>query len=61
MNKKKLETWVWVLIYGGMLGASFGWFTQSSSAALGWTLIVAGGVVAAIGVLLIFVRARLGP
>jgi hypothetical protein len=61
MTKKKLEAWVWVLIYGGMLGASFGWFIQPRSAALGWTLMVAGGVVAAIGVVLIFVRARLGP
>ena len=61
MTKKKLETWVWVLIYGGMLGASLGWFLQSSSPALGWTVLVAGGLLAAIGVALIFVRARSGP
>jgi hypothetical protein len=61
MTTKKLDTWVWVLIYGGMLGFGLGWFTQSRSPALGWVIISAGGVAAAIGVLLIFIRSRRGP
>jgi hypothetical protein len=61
MTTKKLDTWVWVLIYGGMLGLSLGWFTHSRSPALGWTMIAAGGVAAAFGVLLVFMRSRMGP
>ena len=61
MTKDKLEILVWVLIYGGLLGASLGWFMQPRSDALAWTLIAAGGTVAAIGVVLIFVRSRMGP
>ena len=61
MRKDKLETLVWVLIYGGLLGASLGWFMLPRSDALGSTLMVAGGTVAAIGVVLIFVRSRMGP
>ena len=61
MTKKKLDAWVWVLIYGGTLGLSLGWFTQSRSPALGWAMIAAGGVAAGIGVLLIFMRSRMGP
>ena len=61
MTKDKLEILVWVLIYGGLLGASLGWFMQPRSDALGWMLMAAGGTVAAIGVVLIFVRSRMGP
>ena len=61
MTKRKLDIWVWVLIYGGMLGAGLGGFMQSRSPALGATLLVGGGAVAAIGVVLIFVRSRMGP
>ena len=61
MTKDKLEILVWVLIYGGLLGASLGWFMQPRNDALAWTLMAAGGTVAAIGVVLIFVRSRMGP
>ena len=61
MQIKRLEKWTWLLIYGGMLGISLGWFIQTGNAALGLTLMIGGGTVAAIGVALIFVRARLGP
>jgi hypothetical protein len=61
MTTKKLDTWVWVLIYGGMLGLGLGWFMQPRSPALGWVIITAGGVAASIGVLLVVVRSRMGP
>jgi hypothetical protein len=61
MTTKTLDSWVWVLIYGGMLGLGLGWFMQSRSPALGWAIITAGGVAAAFGVLLIFIRSRMGP
>jgi hypothetical protein len=61
ISKNKLQTLVWILIYGGLLGISFGWFMQARSDAIGWTLMVVGAAVVATGVTLIFVRARMGP
>jgi len=56
----KLEAWIWVLIYGGLFAVILGLATGRENAALGWSLVVPGAVVAAVGVALIFVRARLG-
>ena len=61
VNKKKLEVWVWVLIYGGMIGVSLGWFVQSRSAALGWPVLALGALSIAGGALLIFLRSRMPP
>jgi len=61
MSKNKLETLVWVLIYGGLLGISLGWFVQARSDAFGWALMVVGAAVAVTGAALIFVRSRMGP
>jgi len=61
MQKQRVEKWVWILVYGGLLGVSLGWFVQSGSNALGWTLILGGAAIAAAGVALIFVRSRMGP
>ncbi len=61
MDKKKLEAWVWVLIYGGIIGCSLGWFLASRSAALGWPLLTLGAVGIASGVLLIYLRSRRPP
>jgi hypothetical protein len=61
MSKSRLEALVWVLIYGGLLGLSLGWFVRARSDALGWALMVVGAAVAATGATLIFVRSRMGP
>ncbi len=59
MKPSTVEKLVWVLIYGGLLGAGLGLSLQRSHAGLGWTLVVAGAVLAAIGVVLIYVRSRM--
>ncbi len=56
---QRLQTVIWVLIYGGLLALTLGIATARTDEATGWTLAVAGGVMAAIGVALIGVRARL--
>jgi hypothetical protein len=43
----RLEKWIWILIYG-------------TEPALGWSMAVPGAVVALVGVVLIYVRSRLG-
>ena len=59
MKPSTTETLVWILIYGGLLSVGLGLaLQQRGTAALGWTLVAGGGVVAAVGVVLIWVRSR---
>lgn len=55
----RLQALIWVLIYGGLLTLVLGVFTRRSAGALGGPLMVAGALVAAVGVVLIYVRSRL--
>ena len=59
MSKASIEKLIWVLVYGGLLAVCLAIFVAPRSAGLGWTLGVAGGVAAAAGVLLIYVRSRM--
>jgi hypothetical protein len=54
-----LETWTWVLIYGGLLLLSLGLFLLRSAPGLAWALVLSGPVLVVVGVVLIFLRARL--
>ena len=56
---QRLHKIIWVLIYGGLLTLVLGIATARTEEATGWVLMVGGGVVAAVGVALIAVRARL--
>ncbi|KQP19191.1 hypothetical protein [Pseudorhodoferax sp. Leaf265] len=61
-NLKRLQNLVWILIYGGLLTLVFGLAVgRGEEKVLGHSLVVGGAIVAAIGVVLIFVRARLKP
>ncbi len=61
MKTSTVEALVWVLVYGGLLLLCLGVFTARIDAALGWLLGLAGGAIAAAGVLLIYLRSRMGP
>ncbi|MNT94982.1 hypothetical protein D3C72_2367760 [compost metagenome] len=50
-----------MLIYGGLLVLVLGIATARTDDAVGWSLMVVGGIVATVGVVLIGVRARLRP
>lgn len=54
-----IERLVWILIYGGLLTLVLGLATLKLHAAAGWSLVLAGGSVAAAGVVLIWLRSRL--
>ncbi len=58
---QRLHRLIWVLIYGGLITLVLGIATARTDGALGWSLAVIGGVVTALGVALIAVRARLRP
>ena len=59
MKTSTVETWVWVLIYGGLLAVSLGIFVARQDDVLGTTVVAAGAVAAAAGVVLIYVRSRM--
>ena len=58
-NLQRLHKLIWMLIYGGLLTLVLGLATGRSDAAVGWSLVLGGGLAAAVGVVLIAVRARL--
>ena len=57
----RLQLLIWVLIYAGLLTLVLGLSLQRLDDTLGWSLVVGGGIVAAIGFVLIYVRSRLTP
>ncbi len=57
----RLQQLIWVLIYGGLLALVLGLSLQRMDDALGWSLVAGGGIVAALGFALIYVRSRLTP
>ena len=61
MKTSTVEALVWVLVYGGLLLLCLGLFGGRSDGVLGWLLGLAGAVLAATGVALIYVRSRMGP
>lgn len=59
MKNSTIETLVWVLIYGGLLAVGLGLALQQQGAGVtGHVLVVGGGIVAALGVVLIWLRSR---
>lgn len=59
MKPSVVEALVWVLIYGGLLGVCTGLAAERYGLALGEPLVTGGSLVAALGVLLIYLRSRM--
>ena len=59
--KARLDVLIWVLIFGGMFAIVLGIASRPAAAATGWIMIVVGVSACAVGVVLIWVRSRLGP
>ena len=51
----------WVLIYGGLIALSLGWFIAPMSGPWGELLASGGGMAAVAGAALIVVRSRMKP
>ncbi len=61
MSARRIETVIWVLIYGGLVSLSIGWFVTPLQGPWG-ELMIGGGIVAAVvGIVLIVVRSRMKP
>jgi hypothetical protein len=61
MPTQRIETLTWVLIYGGLLSLSLGWFVTPLRGPWGELLMVGGIGAAVVGVVLIVVRSRMKP
>ncbi|MCS4509723.1 hypothetical protein [Xylophilus ampelinus] len=57
---KRIENLVWILIYGGLFSMLAGAIAHDSYGTTGKTLVVLGGIAAAAGVVLIYVRSKMG-
>ena len=55
----RIQTWVWVLIYGGLLILVLGLATARTDATLGWIMVGVGAVLAVAGAVLVWVRSRM--
>jgi len=59
MKPSVVEFWVWVLVYGGLVGVCTGLAAERQAVALGEHLVTGGSLAAALGVLLIYIRSRM--
>lgn len=59
MKTSTVDTLIWVLVYGGLIGVGLGLSVQRSDNGLGLGLVIGGGVAAAIGFALIYLRSRM--
>jgi hypothetical protein len=55
----RLHSLIWLLIYAGLLTLVLGLSAARIDHAVGWSLVLAGGIVAAVGFLLIWIRSRM--
>ncbi len=55
----RLDRLIWALAFGGLLLLTLGLATLRYDATTGWVLVVVGGVLAAAGFVLIWVRSRM--
>lgn len=56
---RRIETLIWVLVYGGLIGIGLGLSIRAEAAALGWSIVAVGAIVAAVGAVLVVVRSRM--
>ena len=55
----RLHKIIWTLIFGGLLTLILGIFVGETDDAIGWVMIGAGGVMTAVGALLIYARSTM--
>jgi hypothetical protein len=56
---RRLEAWVWICIYGGLLMLVLGAFVQRQTQPLGCGLMAAGVAITVVGAVLLYLRSRI--
>ena len=61
MDAKRIEKWIWPLIYGGLLLLSLGLFVgrRIDGMGMGWALVLVGAAGVVAGAVLLVARSRL--
>ena len=59
MSTARIDTWIWVLVYAGLVIGGVGLAVQRGDPGLGWPIAIFGGVLIAVGALLIWIRSRM--
>jgi hypothetical protein len=59
MTTARIEVWIWVLVYIGMILLGLGLSVQRSDLTLGWCIAALGIVLTAVGAYLVFARSRI--
>ena len=59
MKTSTVDTLIWVLVYGGLIGVGLGLSVQRAASGLGLGLAIIGAVTAVVGLALIYVRSRM--
>jgi len=60
MKPSSLDTLIWVFIYGGLLAVGLGLSVARGAETLGYAIVVAGVIVTAVGVVMVYLRSRMG-
>ncbi len=55
----RVQKWVWILIYLGMILLALGLSVQRSDASIGWVIAALGIAAIGVGILLIWIRSRM--
>ena len=55
----RLHKIIWALIFGGLLTIILGIFVGKADDAIGWLMVAAGGVLTAVGAVLIYARSTM--
>ena len=56
---KRLQTWIWVFVYGGIVVIGIGLIARRNDSTTGAVVSVLGAVLVGIGAVLIWIRSRL--
>ena len=61
MDAKRIEKWIWPLIYGGLLLLSLGLFVgrRIDGTGMGWALVLIGAAGVVAGAVLVVLRSRI--
>ena len=55
----RLHALIWILIYAGLLTLVLGLSAARIDSVIGWSLVIGGSIVAAVGFFLIWLRSRM--
>jgi len=59
MKAARIGTWIWVLVYAGLILGGVGLAVQRGDPSLGWPITIVGGALIVAGALLVWIRSRM--